>query len=583
MSDFVDGVKDASEYLNATKVDIPTGQVVVDAKTGTVTAQTHSYSLKEIICMLLAGNGIKLPNLQICLKVNLGRLIPAIPEGLEDLQEALEEAEKALDDFISHTNIDNVLGRLNAAVAEFAAIANMINFCGTPVVPKAIPNVVRDAMGSFTGAGKDILDTLGTMADSEIGGCIGSSGFRPDAFTGGLLKQLGDNIGNLLGMPAEVKQSIINDLNAFKTDIKDLMTFENNFKGADSIGGSIFSPSLRINTGVGVAIDIGSMTLAQSQMYAGSLQALFNSLKGYEVDADGNNIFNYLLEPEMIAQLENDGSPTVPLSDRDPIYDHCDRVIGYTERSTQTVQGVSSGGPAENIAQPGVTGLSESGAVVSSSPATTTNLGSGGTTTTSSGSADLSGYSTTVQMQDADAVVTAAFTAADAVVTTAFGTADVAVTTAFQAADTTATTDRALIRTEFAAADSTLQSNINTNSALIATNTTNIATNTSAITALQSGSGLPANATFTSVTTTNLTVTGTGTVTLASGNDLELTATDRVKITGLTPFKLAVMTTAERDALPLTEVGDMIYNSTTKTFQGCTDITGGTPQWEHMT
>ena len=568
MSDFVDGIKDASEYLNATKVDIPTGQVIVDAKTGTVTAQTHSYSLKEIICMLLAGNGIKLPNLQICLKVNLGRLIPEIPAGLEDLKEALEEAEKALDDFISHTNIDNVLARLNAAVAEFAAIANMINFCGTPVVPKAIPNVVRDAMGSFTGAGKDILDTLGTMADSEIGGCIGSSGFRPDAFTGGLLKQLGDNIGNLLGMPAEVKQSIINDLNAFKTDIKDLMTFENNFKGADSIGGSIFSPSLRINTGVGVAIDIGSMTLAQSQMYAGSLQALFNSLKGYEVDADGNNIFNYLLEPEMIAQLENDGSPTVPLSDRDPIYDHCDRVIGYTERSTQTVQGVSSGGPAENIAQPGVTGLSESGAVVSSSPATTTNLGSGGTTTTSSGSADLSGYSTTVQMQDADAVVTAAFTAADAVVTTAFGTADVAVTTAFQAADTTATTDRALIRTEFAAADSTLQSNINTNSALIATNTTNIATNTSAITALQSGSGLPANATFTSVTTTNLTVTGTGTVTLASGNDLSLTATDRVKITGTTPFKLANMTTTERNALSLSENGDMIYNTTTNKFQG---------------
>ena len=559
MSDFTDGIKDASEYLNATKVDIPTGEVIVDAKTGTVIAQTHSYSLKEIICMLLAGNGIKLPNLQICLKVNLGRLIPEIPAGLEDLKEALEEAEKALDDFISHTNIDNVLARLNAAVAEFAAIANMINFCGTPVVPKAIPNVVRDAMGSFTGAGKDILDTLGTMADSEIGGCIGSSGFRPDAFTGGLLKQLGDNIGNLLGMPAEVKQSIINDLNAFKSDITNLMTFENNFKGSDSVGGSIFSPSLRINTGVGVAIDIGSMTLAQSQMYAGSLQALFNSLKGYEVDANGNNIFAYLLEPEMLAQLENDGSPTVPLGEREPVYDHCNRITGYTERSIQTVQGVSSGGPAENIVQPGVTGLSESGAVVSSPPASTTNLGSGGTTTTSSGSADLSGYSTTAQMQAADAVVTSAFGAADAVVTTAFGAADAVVTTAFTAADTTATTDRAVIRTEFAIADATLQGNIDTNSALITTNT-------ASITAMQPYA--TASPTFTGITTTNLTVTGTGSITLASGNDLSLTATDRVKITGLTPFKLATMTTTERNALSLAENGDMIYNTTTNKFQG---------------
>ena len=54
-------------------------------------------------------------------------------------------------------------------------------------------------MGSFVGAGKDILDTLGQMADGDIGGCIGTDGkFNPDLFTGGLLKQLGDNIDNLL-------------------------------------------------------------------------------------------------------------------------------------------------------------------------------------------------------------------------------------------------------------------------------------------------------------------------------------------------------------------------------------------------
>ena len=145
MSDFVDGLKGASDYINGTKVDIP-------------------------------------------------RLIPEIPEALADLRAALEEAEKALDEFIAHTNIDNALGRLNAAVAEFAAIANMINFCGTPVVPRAIPNVLRDAMGSFTGAGKGILDTLGTMADGDIGGCLGSDGkFNPNLFTSGLLNKLGCN------------------------------------------------------------------------------------------------------------------------------------------------------------------------------------------------------------------------------------------------------------------------------------------------------------------------------------------------------------------------------------------------------
>ena len=577
MSDFVNDLKDASDYLNSTKVDLPTGKFDIDPETGTVTPQTQAYSLKEIICSLLAGNGIKLPNLQICLKVNIGRLIPEIPAGLEELKEALEEAEKALDEFIAHTNIDNALGRLNAAVAEFAAIANMINFCGTPVIPRAIPNVLKDSMGSFLGAGKDILDTLGTIADSDIGGCIGTDGnFSPDLFTGGLLKQLGDNFNNLLGMPEALKQSITNDLKAFKTDIENLIEFENNFAGTQGTGGSMFAPNDRVNTGVGMAVD-PNLTLSKSQQYASTIQSLYNSLKGYPVDAAGNDIFYYLLEPEILAKLQNNGDLTVPLAEREPVYDHCNRITGYTERTIQTVQQSSTGAEKLNTIQPGVTGLAESGVVLTSPPATTTNLGSGGTTTTtttSSGTVDLSAYSTTAQMQAADA----------------------AVTTAFNLADTTATTDRAAIRSEFTSADAVLQTNIDTNSALITTNTNNIvtntsniatntsdiATNTADITAMQTYAN--ANPTFTSLTTTNLTVTGTGTVTLASGNDLELTATDRVKVTGLTPFKLATMTTAQRDALPLPEVGDMIFNTTTKTFQGMTDwASPGVPQWENFT
>ena len=357
--------------------------------------------------MLLAGNGVKLPNLQICLKINLARLIPEIPEALADLRTALEDAEKAMDEFIAHTNIDNTLARLNAQVAEFAAIANMINFCGTPVIPRAIPNVLDDAMGSFTGAGKNILDTLGTMADSDIGGCIGTDGsFKADAFTGGLLATLGGQLSTLANIDTAILQGIMNSLNGFTTDIKNLIKFENNFSGITASGGSMFSPSTRVNTGVGMAL--GDMSLSQSQQYAASLQALYNSLKGYKVN--GNNIFYYLLEPEMLLKLENDGSVTVPLSDRAPTYDHCGRQIGYTERNIQTVPTNSTGAPAEVIIQPGVTGLSESGAVVSNSPASTVNLGAASSTVQASGggNVDLSAYSTTSQMLAANAVLATA-------------------------------------------------------------------------------------------------------------------------------------------------------------------------------
>ena len=254
----------------------------------------------------------------------------------------------------------------------------------------------------------------------------------------------------------------------------------------------------------------------------------------------------------MLAKLQNDGDPTVPLADRTPTYDYCGRQIGYTERTIQTVQSTSSGGPAEAVIQPGVTGLSESGTVVSNSPASTVNLGATSSAATSgSSSVDLSDYSTTAQILAADAVITSAFTSAD----------------------TTATTDRALIRTELSAADTILQTNIDTNSALITTNTSNIATNTSNIATNTSNIATMqpyanANPTFTSVTTSNFTVNGTGAITLASGNDLSLTAADRVKITGLSPFRLATMTTTERNNISLAEEGDMVFNTTTKMFEG---------------
>ena len=78
---------------------------------------------------------------------------------------------------------------------------------------------------------------------------------------------------------------------------------------------------------------------------------------------------------------------------------------------------------------------------------------------------------------------------------------------------------------------------------------------------------------FPSITTSDLTVTGTGSVVLASGNDLTLTAADRVKVTGTVPFKFASLTTTERNALALSEDGDMIYNSSDNIFQGYADGT----------
>ena len=376
IEDFKNGLQNANDYLNRTTVDIPTGVTsdITDQGAG-LNVSTTSYSMKELICNLLGGNGINLPNLQICLKINIARALnmPGLPD---DIRGALAGAESALDEFIAHTNIDNVLGRLNSAIAEFAAIANMINFCGTPVNPRPIPNVLRDSMGSFLGAGQDILDTLGTIADSDIGGCISADGsFNPNLFTGGLLKQLGDNINNLANMPQTLRDQITSDLNGFANDMKNLIEFENNFASTDSKGGSSFvSGQQQTHTGVGAAFDAENMTFAQASALAAQIQATYDQLNGYEVDEQGRNIFDYLLTDEMINMLRNPTNNTAPLSTRETVYDYCGKPIGVVDTPTQQQTASSVGAPVEDIIAPGSTGLQESGAVVFPPPSTTTNL-----------------------------------------------------------------------------------------------------------------------------------------------------------------------------------------------------------------
>ena len=286
---------DVNEYLNR-KVTIPT-ETTTDLNTGeTVVTGSTTMTVREIICGLLAGNGLKLPNIQMCLKINLGRLIDELPEALADLKAELELLEQELDNFLAHTNIENVVQRLNQAVADVAAVANMINFCGTPINPRPIPNFLGDMFGSFTGTGKQLLDALGQMATSDIGGCIGADGkFNPDLFTSGLLNEIGQYWNDLGNIPQATLDSWKSFAQGWRNDIRNLMDFENTASPVSDKGGSIWAtigPD-RTNTNVGVVSDPSNMTIGQAQSIASGLVAA-KILDEYEVDGEGNSIFDYL-------------------------------------------------------------------------------------------------------------------------------------------------------------------------------------------------------------------------------------------------------------------------------------------------
>ena len=99
--------------------------------------------------------------------------------------------------------------------------------------------------GSFTGEGKRLLDNLGTLADSDIGGCIDSP-----AISTNLMVAFQQSLTIVDPQPFVTLDGFVADPNAFKDDMKTI-EFENNFgngltaTGATGKGGSSFATTDR--------------------------------------------------------------------------------------------------------------------------------------------------------------------------------------------------------------------------------------------------------------------------------------------------------------------------------------------------
>ena len=68
--DFVAGLQNASDYLDAKHHISGTSAAGVDALR-VVTGAQYSFTLRELLCQVLSGNGVKMPNVQLCLHANI--------------------------------------------------------------------------------------------------------------------------------------------------------------------------------------------------------------------------------------------------------------------------------------------------------------------------------------------------------------------------------------------------------------------------------------------------------------------------------------------------------------------------------
>ena len=572
--DFKAGLQNASDYLDTRHHLSGTQAVGTDAARAVVQAE-YSFTLRELLCGLLAGNGLKLPNVQLCLHSNIGALLGI--EGIQgELEDALNELQSSMEQFMDHTKLDNVLGRLNGVLAEAQNVANMINFCSAPVDPIAIPNMLERAMGSFLGAGKAITDSIGAISDADMCACISSDGsFNSNIFNGGLLGNLANNIDRITSgsLVKSELDAILADVKSIGSQITGLIDFENNIGGSYARGGSQFGASdVGCNAQIGVMHNGATGGIAGNARLTSQLKGLYDRLGGYPVqyskgsstgqalaghqyDSDGNrvfgepavefpNIFHLLLDPELLDIITRSDDPNPNIDTQQPVYDYCGNVIGFTTTHQQRETEQSAGQTPQTPNSPG----DNAGGFVTDS----SNIsGAGQTIEGTTVIQNFGGTSNTLYVVSSEAAQNSLTTNENDIVVRSD------ILTVFTRKDPASTNTGTL--SDYQQATSTLFEFLNSLN-------------------VEQGSGLVVKDAGVSRARKVETTSGQLKVTNADGigGDIKIELEENTRIPGTAALKIPVGTTAQR---PQTEVGEIRYNSDTHNIEA---YFGDTTSWKSL-
>lgn len=382
-TDFKAGLQNANDYLDARHHLSGTTAIGSDALR-VVGAANYSFSLKELICSILGGHGFKLPNIQICIFANLNALL-----GLDLLQAALKAALAKLADafssFMDALSIDSILGKLNSVLNEAINVANMINFCGAPINPVAIPNMLEQAFASLLGKGDAIINSIGIP---PIDTCLAFDSnnnpiFNVDAFNGspGIFGDIAANYAAIAAGTFSQSSTgltldlLVNEINSVTSEINSLLESENSVKGAYDLGGSDFTNISNpggggdgtggdgCSTSLGVLHNPSSGTVADNTRIAASLKSAYDNLAGYPVQytdaATGEvteypNIFHLFVSKDVLELLNEDDFDNSQVAEQVPVYDYCGNIIGYASNVLQgNADETSNGDVPSNVSCPG--------------------------------------------------------------------------------------------------------------------------------------------------------------------------------------------------------------------------------------
>ena len=549
--DFPQGLTDLNQYLDARHHISGTTGSGTDALKIVASAE-YSFTLRELLCGLLSGGGLKLPNIQLCMHTNIAALLN-IPGLQSDLKDALNELQQGVEQFMDHTKLDEVLGRLNGVLAEAQNVANLINFCATPVDPIAIPNMLERAMGSFLGAGKQLVNEIGSIVPGQTCSCISSSGgFNSSVFNGGILGTIANNISaiNAGTLSQSVIDSIRSDITNVTSGITNMINFENNIGGSYSQGGSQFAnPDDGCNDQVGVLHNPASGGVAGNARLMSQMKGLYDRLGAYPVqyslghtdgtqyDSNGNrilqgdvieypNIFHLLLEQSLLDIIQKDDNPTPDVNNQTPVFDYCGNIIGYTNNFAQK-ETANSEGSTPTI--PNSPGYKAGGLTTDTSNIAGTNSAVGSTTVIN----NFNNTGSTLFVVSTEAAMLALNAATNDIIVRSD------ILTIFTRKDTNLFSTGTL-------------SDFQQGSVTLATFLTNLNAET--------GSGVVVK--DSGVSRARKVVGGTGQIKITNGDgiggDIQIDLEDDLRLPGTAAVKIPVGTTAQR---PSTEIGEIRYNS----------------------
>lgn len=328
--------------------------------------------IKDIICALLFGgiaNMLKGPLL--CINFDLNKIAEeAGLAGLGDLKAELDNIKDKLKAAEELSGIPETLARVNAAIAEVQSLLALDGLCKIPLKAPQIPDVIAQVIDAEFREMDAILKDLGKLAKPSIcldgnGGIGLGGGYNPDSILGSISKHIG-KMGDipsdklealkkrLKGVGKALDKSINRQLFPDFRHKHDLTTGRPYVAG----GGPTLAgqPAVQWNPPYPPA---DAPNLKSATATAQTLVASVKQTGSYPISVAGvtnENPWLPILGPEVYSLAVNALTPQDPFfAQREPVYDYCGKLIGYTSDVITGTEDSIGGDPTVGSIQTPVT------------------------------------------------------------------------------------------------------------------------------------------------------------------------------------------------------------------------------------